>query len=31
MVDNMTAALGRLPDQAERRRMVEFIDALPES
>jgi aryl-alcohol dehydrogenase-like predicted oxidoreductase len=29
MVDNMTAAKGRLPDPAERRRMVEFIDALP--
>jgi aryl-alcohol dehydrogenase-like predicted oxidoreductase len=30
MVDNMTAARGRLPDQAERKRMVEFIAALPE-
>ncbi len=29
MVDNMGAARGRLPDQAERRRMVEFIEALP--
>jgi aryl-alcohol dehydrogenase-like predicted oxidoreductase len=29
MVDNMTAAHGRLPDDAERRRMVEFIEALP--
>jgi aryl-alcohol dehydrogenase-like predicted oxidoreductase len=29
MVDNMTAARGRLPDQAERARMVEFIAALP--
>jgi len=29
MVDNMTAARGRLPDQAERKRMVEFIAALP--
>ena len=29
MVDNMTAAKGRLPDEAERRRMVEFIEALP--
>jgi aryl-alcohol dehydrogenase-like predicted oxidoreductase len=29
MVDNMTAARGRLPDEAERRRMVEFIAALP--
>lgn len=30
MVDNMTAARGRLPDQAERKRMVDFIAALPE-
>ena len=29
MVDNMTAARGRLPDQAERRRMIDFIAALP--
>jgi aryl-alcohol dehydrogenase-like predicted oxidoreductase len=29
MVDNMTAARGRLPEQAERARMVEFIAALP--
>jgi aryl-alcohol dehydrogenase-like predicted oxidoreductase len=29
MVDNMTAAKGRLPDDAERRRMVQFIEALP--
>jgi aryl-alcohol dehydrogenase-like predicted oxidoreductase len=29
MVDNMTAAKGRLPDEAERRRMVQFIEALP--
>lgn len=29
MVDNMTAARGRLPDQAERKRMVDFIAALP--
>jgi aryl-alcohol dehydrogenase-like predicted oxidoreductase len=29
MVDNMTAAKGRLPDQAERKRMVDFIAALP--
>jgi aryl-alcohol dehydrogenase-like predicted oxidoreductase len=29
MLDNMTAARGRLPDQAERARMVEFIAALP--
>ncbi len=31
MVDNMTAARGRLPDEAERKRMVELIAALPES
>jgi aryl-alcohol dehydrogenase-like predicted oxidoreductase len=30
MVDNMTAARGRLPDEAERKRMIEFIAALPE-
>lgn len=29
MIDNMTAAKGRLPDAAERRRMVEFVEALP--
>ena len=29
MVDNMTAARGRLPDEAERKRMVDFIAALP--
>ena len=29
MVDNMTAARGRLPDQAERKRMVDFVTALP--
>jgi aryl-alcohol dehydrogenase-like predicted oxidoreductase len=29
MVDNMTAARGRLPDQAERKRMIDFIAALP--
>ena len=29
MEDNMGAALGRLPDETERRRMVEFIEALP--
>ncbi len=29
MVDNMGAARGRLPDQAERQRMVEYIEALP--
>jgi aryl-alcohol dehydrogenase-like predicted oxidoreductase len=30
MADNMTAARGRLPDQAERQRMVDFIAGLPE-
>jgi aryl-alcohol dehydrogenase-like predicted oxidoreductase len=29
MVDNLTAARGRLPDEAERRRMIDFIAALP--
>ena len=29
MLDNMMAAHGRLPDQAERKRMVEFIESLP--
>ena len=29
MVDNLGAAHGRLPDQAQRKRMAEFIDALP--
>jgi aryl-alcohol dehydrogenase-like predicted oxidoreductase len=29
MVDNMTAARGRLPDEVERKRMVDFIAALP--
>jgi len=29
MLDNLGAARGRLPDEAQRRRMVEFIDGLP--
>lgn len=29
MVDNMGAAMGRLPDEATRRRMVEHVAALP--
>jgi aryl-alcohol dehydrogenase-like predicted oxidoreductase len=29
MLDDMGAALGRLPDAAEQQRMVDFIDALP--
>ena len=31
MVDNMGAAYGRMPDAAERRRMIEFVDALPQA
>jgi len=29
LVDNLGGATGRLPDEAARRRMAEFIDALP--
>lgn len=29
MLDNMGAALGRLPDEAEQARMIEYIEALP--
>jgi aryl-alcohol dehydrogenase-like predicted oxidoreductase len=29
MADNMGAAMGRLPDEALRRRMREYVDALP--
>jgi aryl-alcohol dehydrogenase-like predicted oxidoreductase len=29
MVDNMGGAMGRLPDQATRHRMADFVDALP--
>jgi aryl-alcohol dehydrogenase-like predicted oxidoreductase len=29
MVDNLGAAHGRLPDAAERRRMITYVDALP--
>jgi aryl-alcohol dehydrogenase-like predicted oxidoreductase len=29
MADNMAAAVGRLPDEAMRRRMAEYVDALP--
>jgi hypothetical protein len=29
MIDNLLAARGRLPDQAERRRMIELIAELP--
>jgi len=31
MVDNMGAALGRLPDAGEQQRMIDFIDALPQA
>lgn len=31
MADNANAAYGRLPDEAEQRRMVEFIESLPEA
>lgn len=30
MADNMRGAMGRLPDEAMRRRMAEYIDALPQ-
>jgi aryl-alcohol dehydrogenase-like predicted oxidoreductase len=29
MADNMGAAVGRLPDEAMRRRMADYVDALP--
>jgi len=29
MIDNMAAACGRLPNEAERMWIVEFIDSLP--
>ena len=29
MADNMGAAVGRLPDEAMRKRMAQFVDALP--
>jgi aryl-alcohol dehydrogenase-like predicted oxidoreductase len=29
MQDNMAAGLGRMPDEAERRRMAEFVEGLP--
>jgi aryl-alcohol dehydrogenase-like predicted oxidoreductase len=29
MVDNIGAALGRLPNEEQRRRMVEYVEALP--
>ncbi len=29
MIDNMGAAMGRLPNEAQRRRMIELVDSLP--
>jgi hypothetical protein len=29
MLDNMGAAVGRLPDESMRKRMAQFVDALP--
>lgn len=29
MIDNLGAAMGRLPDEAMRRRMIQTVDALP--
>jgi hypothetical protein len=29
MVDNMGGALGKLPDAALKKRMIDLIDALP--
>jgi aryl-alcohol dehydrogenase-like predicted oxidoreductase len=31
MLDNMGAAMGRLPDAAEQQRMIEYIDSLPDA
>ena len=31
MVDNMGAAVCRLPDEATRKRMAQYVDALPPS
>jgi hypothetical protein len=31
MVDNLGAALGRLPNAEQRRRMIELVDALPQA
>jgi aryl-alcohol dehydrogenase-like predicted oxidoreductase len=30
MADNMGAAMGRLPDEATRRRMIQLVDSLPQ-
>ncbi|MCD6043246.1 MAG: oxidoreductase, partial [Burkholderiales bacterium] len=29
VADNMGGAMGRLPDQATRKRMIELVEALP--
>jgi hypothetical protein len=31
MLDNIAAARGRLPDAAERKRMIDVIEGLPEA
>jgi aryl-alcohol dehydrogenase-like predicted oxidoreductase len=31
MIDNIGGGIGRLPDEAMRKRMAEFVDALPEA
>jgi aryl-alcohol dehydrogenase-like predicted oxidoreductase len=31
MADNMGAAMGRLPDEAQRQRMIRLVDALPQA
>jgi aryl-alcohol dehydrogenase-like predicted oxidoreductase len=31
MLDNLGAATGRVPDESERQRMIEFVDALPQA
>jgi diketogulonate reductase-like aldo/keto reductase len=31
MSDNLGGAMGRLPNEAQRRRMAELVDALPEA
>jgi hypothetical protein len=31
MVDNLGGGTGRLPDAAARRKMAEFVDALPQA
>ena len=31
MIDNLGAGLGRLPDEDEQQRMIEYVDALPQA